>query len=102
MSRKAQPIVKALVLFGLHHLNAKLVRTYIYVVNVACSVRPTLKIFLFPLHRPCFTGMGRSVGFFLTYQIGYPLNLIVYSKTCLKRPLKKIQKMFDFSRPIIA
>ena len=27
--------------------------------------------------------------FNLKSQIGYPLNLIVYSKTCLKRPLKK-------------
>ena len=53
---------------------------------------PTLKIFLFPLTRPCFTGMGRSVGFFLTSQIGYPLNLIVYSKTCCKRPLKNKKK----------
>ena len=45
-----------------------------------------------------------SVGrFFLTSQIGYPLNLIVYSKTCLKRPLKKIQKnCLFFSRQIIA
>ena len=25
-------------------------------------LRPTLKIFLFPLTRPCFSGMGRSVG----------------------------------------
>ena len=25
-------------------------------------LRPTLKIFLFPLNRPCLTGMGRSVG----------------------------------------
>ena len=34
-----------------------------------------------------------SVGrFFLTSQIGYPLNLIVYSKTCLKRPLKNNTK----------
>ena len=43
--------------------------------------RPTLKIFLFPLTRPCFSGMGRSVGklFFLTSQIPYPLNLIVNS-----------------------
>ena len=31
-------------------------------------IRPTLKIFLFPLTRPCSTGMGRSV----TSQIGYP------------------------------
>ena len=39
-----------------------------------------LKIFVFPLTRPCFTGMGRSVGiFFLTSQIGYPLNSILYS-----------------------
>ena len=43
-----------------------------------------------------------SVRFFLTSQIGYPLNLIVYSKTCLKRPLKKYKKLFVFSRPIIA
>ena len=62
------------------------------------SAGPTLKIFLFPLTRPCFTGMGRSVGklFFLTSQIGYPLNLIVYSKTCLKRPLKKDKKCLFF------
>ena len=26
------------------------------------EVRPTLKIFLFPLSLPCFSGMGRSVG----------------------------------------
>ena len=40
--------------------------------------------------------MGRSVGKlpFLTSRIGYPLNLIVYSKTCLKRPLKKKKKFF--------
>ena len=44
-------------------------------------LRPTLKIFLFPLTRPCFSDMGRSVGklFFLTSQIPYPLNLIVNS-----------------------
>ena len=59
----------------------------------AKSVRPTSKIFLLPLTQPCFTRMGRS-GFFLTYQIGYPLNLIVYSKTCIKRPLKKQQSLF--------
>ena len=61
-------------------------------------LRPTLKIFLFPLARPRFTGMCRSVGklFFLTSQIGYPLNLIVYSKTCLQRPLNKIQKIVCF------
>ena len=60
--------------------------------------RPTLKLVLFPLTRPCFTGMGRSVGklFFLTSQIGYPLNLIVYSKTCLKRPLNIRQKNVCF------
>ena len=46
-------------------------------------VRPTLKIFLFPLTRPCLTGMGRSVGklFYFTSQIPYPLNLIVNSPT---------------------
>ena len=34
------------------------------------TVRPTLKIFLFLLTRPCFSGMGRSVGklyFFLFF-----------------------------------
>ena len=46
--------------------------------------RPTFKLFLFPLTGPCFTGMGRSVRFFLTFQIGYTINLVVYSKTCLK------------------
>ena len=67
-------------------------------VRLGCSFHelsgPTL--FLFPLTRPCFTGMGRSVDFFLTSQIGYPLNLIVYSKTCLKRPLKKNTKICLF------
>ena len=59
--------------------------------------RPTLKIFLFSLTRPCFTGMGLSVKLlFLSSQIGYPLNLIVYSKTCLKRPLNKRQKIVCF------
>ena len=33
---------------------------------------------------------------FLTSQIGYPFNLIVYSKTCHKRPLKKEKKCFFF------
>ena len=38
-----------------------------------------------------------SVGrIFLHSQIGDPLNLIVYSKTCLKRPLKKYKKLFVF------
>ena len=62
------------------------------------KLRPTLKIVLFPLTRPCITGMGRSVRklFFLTSQIGYPLNLIVYSKTCLKRPLNNRQKIVCF------
>ena len=46
-------------------------------------LRPTLKIFLFPLTRPCLTGIGRSVGklFYFTSQVGYPLNLIVNSPT---------------------
>ena len=35
--------------------------------------------------------VGRK-NIFFTSQIGYPLNLIVYSKTCLKRPLNKSQE----------
>ena len=44
-------------------------------------MRPTLEIFLFPLTRPCLTGMGRSVGklFYFTSKTQYPLNLIVNS-----------------------
>ena len=54
------------------------------------NVKAHLKNILFL----CITGMGLSVGiFFLTSQIGYTLNLIVYSKTCLKRPLNKRQKI---------
>ena len=34
--------------------------------------------------------------FFLTSQIGYPLNLIVTVKPCLKRPLNKRQKIVCF------
>ena len=46
-------------------------------------LRPTLEIFLFPLTRPCLTGMGRSVGklFYFTSQTRYPLNLIANSPT---------------------
>ena len=44
------------------------------------NVRPTLKIFLFSLTRPCFTSIGRSIRiFFLASQILYSLNLIVNS-----------------------
>ena len=48
-----------------------------------------------------YESVGRKLLFF-NFQIGYPLNLIVYSKTCLKRPLNKRQKLFVLSRPIIA
>ena len=46
-------------------------------------VRPSLEIFLFPLTRPCLTGMGRSVGklFYFTSQTQYTSNLIVNSPT---------------------
>ena len=66
------------------------------------DLRPTLKIFLFPLTQPCFTRMGRSVGklFFYTSQIGYPINCIVYSKTRLKRPLKKRIKIVCFFKTV--
>ena len=60
--------------------------------SMSLYIRPTLKILMFPHTRPCFTGMGRSVVnlfFNLRSQIGCPLSLIVNSKTCLKRPLKK-------------
>ena len=42
------------------------------------GIRPTLEIFLFPLTRPCLTGMGRSVVklFYFTSQTRYPLNLL--------------------------
>ena len=52
-----------------------------WLLGSSACFRPTLKIFLFPLTRPRFSGMGRSVGnfFFLTSQIPYPLNLIVKS-----------------------
>ena len=56
-------------------------QVFIILTLVSCNsdrdmTRPNLKIFLFPLTRPCFTGMSRSVGIiFLTSQIGYPLNL---------------------------
>ena len=41
--------------------------------------RPTLKIFLFPLTRPCCIGTGWSDRklFYFTSQIRYPLNLVV-------------------------
>ena len=67
-------------------------------------MRPTLNIFLFPFTRPCFTGMGQSVGklFFFTSQIGNPLNLIVCSKSLSLEATEKMTKLFVSSRPIIA
>ena len=51
---------------------------------------PTLEIFLFPLTRPCFTGMCRSVRkLFLLTSEKLDTN---YSKTYLKRPLNNTQK----------
>ena len=46
-------------------------------MDLAIFYNSTLKIYLFPLTRPCFTGMGWSVVVFLTSQIGYPLKLII-------------------------
>ena len=79
-------------------------RTFIQtVLGSMTKMGPTLKIFLFPLTRPCLTSIGWSIGklFYLTSQIPYPLNLIVnspaignkckYSKTCVKLPLKNRQ-----------
>ena len=71
-------------------------RTFMKMGIMRKHLRPTLIIFMFPLTRLCFTGMGRSEFFLLTSPIGYPLNLIVYSKTCLNRPLKKRQKIVLF------
>ena len=55
-----------------------------FMLQTKTPVRPTLKIFLFPLTRPCFSraAMGRSVGksFLLISEISlYLLNLIVNS-----------------------
>ena len=61
--------------------------------NIFVSPYPTLFY--------CYWLVGRKI-IFLTSQIGHPLNLIVYNKTCLKRPLKKKIKQFFLSRPIIA
>ena len=46
--------------------------------SIETIVRANLKNILFPLTRPCFSGMGRSVGklIFLASQIPYPLNLM--------------------------
>ena len=70
----------------------------LYCCTVCCYwislvLGPTLKILLFPLTRSCFTCMGRSIGklFFLTPQIRYPLNSIVYSNHS-----KKKTKIFFF------
>ena len=54
--------------------------------NILVSPYPTL------FYR--YGSVGRI--FFLTSQIGYPFNLIVYSKTCLKRPLTKRHKIDSF------
>ena len=43
-------------------LNGFVIDSFTFVQHV---LRPTLKIFLFPLTLPCFNGMGRAVGFFI-------------------------------------
>ena len=49
------------------------------------SMRPTLKIFVFPLTRPCFNGMGGSVGnFFLNFSNWIPIKL-----NCIQLNLSK-------------
>ena len=73
----AAPLPQAIVTINYMHTQKS--RNLVHHLVVFKGLRPTLKIFLFPLTRPCFSGMGRSVGklFFLTSQIPYPLNLIV-------------------------
>ena len=54
-------------------------------------------IFVSPYPTPYYRyGLVRRKLLFLTSQIGYPLNSIVHSKTCLKRPLNKRQKIVCF------
>ena len=52
--------------------------------------------FCFPLPDPVLQVWVCGSDFFLTSQIGDPLNLIVYSKTCLKRPLKNTKNCLFF------
>ena len=68
------------------------------IVRLGCSFHELWgqPYFCFPLPDPVLQVRVCRSDFFLTSQIGYPLNLIVYSKTCLKRPLKKIQKIVCF------
>ena len=62
----------------------------------AVLIRPTLKIFFVSSYLTLFLWVRQSEFFFLTFQIGYSLNLIVHSKTCLKRPLRKKTKIVCF------
>ena len=66
----------------------------VFILNVwLCFVRPNIKNIFVYSYLTLFYRYG-LVGrkFFLTSQIRYPLNLILYSKTCLKRPLQKKTK----------
>ena len=69
-----------------------------YVYFLQYYVRPTLKkYFCFPLPDPVLpVWVSQSEKYFLTSQIGYPLNLIVYSNSCLKRPLNERQNIVCF------
>ena len=67
-------------------MNCKLLQFLILLITLhemnIIPVGPTLKLFLFPLTRPCFSDMGGSVRklFFLTPKISsYLLNFIVNS-----------------------
>ena len=50
-------------------------RQTMIVMNGRKRVRPTLKILLFPFTRPCFTGIGRSVGIFFNFSNWIPIKL---------------------------
>ena len=87
--------------FKLHFFKILFHEVYMYTPH--STMRPTLKIFLFPLTRPGLTDMGRSVGFFFsTSQIGYPLNIIHTVKPVLRGHSTKDKKLFVLSKPIIA
>ena len=52
--------------------------TFMKIGMMRKQLRPNLNIFLFPLTRTCFTGMGWSVGIFFNFSNSIPSNLIVY------------------------
>ena len=48
--------------------------SYICITVLSNLLRPTLKLFLFPHIRPCFSGMGQSENYYFNFSNSIPIK----------------------------